>query len=543
MRPSSPDKLLPDWIPNWVQAWAGRALAASLLVLAAAWPFRDAWLQGELPGAGPDVSSTVWGMWWFQQSWTGPAWGGLTTLVNAPNGAYGSVLSPSSAMLFALSEPILGLSAAACLAALLQIAGVALGVVWLAKKLGLGSVACWAAGFFMLVGRYLIYDTGEGSLVAVAAIPLPIGLGLLTKRGWGPAIGLAACIMWAALENPYLALILPLAAGMSWLGDRRLPMAIGTLIGCLGTLGISHIYSASANPDYPNARAGEWYHLGPWRIEIVDLPWARASLTELFWPTELSWTVDSTSAMQASGGLYLGWSLLFFAGLGLALSWRRASPWLAAWVVALLLSLGSFPGGPFVVLNGLMDSLLRPLTQPTRFLVLASICLSILGAIGLEKAQQRFGPKALILLLFAAVDTLVFGGLSLTPPTLSIPSSECLSNLDGGVLIWPLDARLDDPTLARMLQLHHKQPTPHRGIASWRIQGADVHTSLQSAGFTDNRRNRQLRWKPIIEMGYQYLVVLPTDPAIPIGLPAPKCESSALALYHIQDLPDEREAR
>ena len=125
-------------------------MAASLLVLAAAWPFRDAWLQGELPGAGPDVSSTVWGMWWFQQSWTSAAWGDLTTLVNAPNGAYGSVLSPSSAMLFSLSEPILGLSAAACLAALLQIAGVALGVVWLAKKLGLGSVACWAAVAFVV---------------------------------------------------------------------------------------------------------------------------------------------------------------------------------------------------------------------------------------------------------------------------------------------------------------------------------------------------------------------------------------------------------
>ena len=518
-------------------------MAAVLLILAAAWPFREAWLKGALPGAGPDVSSTVWGMWWFQQSWTGAAWGGLSTLVNAPNGAYGSVLSPSSALLFALSEPIFGLSVAACLAVLLQIAGLAFGVVWLAKKLGLGSLPSWAAGFFTLVGRYLIYDAGEGSLVAIAAIPLPIGLGLLTKRGWGPAIGLAACIMWAALENPYLALILPLAAGLSWLRDRRLPLAIGTLLGCLGTLGISRIYTASANPDYPSTQAGEWYRLGPWRIEIVDMPWARASLRELFWPMELSWTVDSTTAVDATGGLYLGWSLLFLAGLGLALSWKRAWPWLAAWVVALLLALGSFPGGPFVVLNGLMDNFLRPLTQPTRFLVLASISLSILGAMGLEQAQKRLGPKALLLLLFIAFDSFVIGGLSLQPPVLAIPSSDCLSNLEGGVLIWPLDGRMDNPALARLLQMHHNQPTPHRGIASWRMQGTDVHKALQNSGFTHERMNRKLKWKPITELGYQYLVVLPTGPKLPIELPAPQCESSELTLYHINDLPDERGPR
>ena len=150
-------------------------MAGILLLLAAAWPFRQAWIAGALPGAGPDVVSTVWGMWWFQQSWTGAAWGELSPLVNAPNGAYGSVLSPSSALLFAISEPLLGIARAACLAALLQVAGLAFGVVWLARRLGLSSLASWAAGFFTLVGRYLIYDTGEGSLVAIAALPLPIG--------------------------------------------------------------------------------------------------------------------------------------------------------------------------------------------------------------------------------------------------------------------------------------------------------------------------------------------------------------------------------
>ncbi len=514
-------------------------MAGILLLLAAAWPFRQAWIAGALPGAGPDVVSTVWGMWWFQQSWTGAAWGELSPLVNAPNGAYGSVLSPSSALLFAISEPLLGIARAACLAALLQVAGLAFGVVWLARRLGLSSLASWAAGFFTLVGRYLIYDTGEGSLVAIAALPLPIGLGLLTKRGWGPALAGGACIMWAALENPYLALILPVAAGVSWLRDRRLPLAVGTVLGCLGTLGISRLFARSANPNYPNARAGEWYRLGPWRIEIVDMPWARASLRELFWPTELSWTVDASTGVDASGGLYLGWSLLILAAVGGALTWRRSWPWILACLAALLLALGSFPGGPFVVLNGLMDAFLRPLTQPTRFLVLASIGLSVLAATGLEQTGQRLGPKALILIVFVAVDAFVLGGMSLRPPSQALPSSDCVTGLEGGVLIWPLDGRMDDPSLARMLQMHHQQPAPQRGIASWRLNGEDVHRSLQLHGFSDDPKFGTLTWKPIQELGYQNLVVLPSGPKIPIALPTAQCQTPDLAVYRIADLPDE----
>ncbi|MFT5586458.1 MAG: hypothetical protein ACI9VR_004057 [Cognaticolwellia sp.] len=404
----------------------------------------------------------------------------------------------------------------------------------------MGRLPSWAAGFFMLVGRYLVYDTGEGSLVAIAAIPLPIGLGLLTKRGWRPALGLGGCIIWASLENPYLALVLPAAAGLSWLRERRLPLAVSTLLGCLGTLGISRIFAASANPDYPTARAGEWYRMGPWRIEVVDMPWSRASPTELFWPTELSWTVDANSGVNASGGQYLGWSLLLLAGVGVFLSWKRAWPWLAAWALAVLLALGSFPGGPFVVLNGLMNAFLRPLTQPTRFLVLASISLSILGAIGLEQAWRRVGTKAYLLLVFIALDASILGGLSLRPPTLALPSADCLSNLEGGVLIWPIDGRAHDPSIGRLLQMHHRQPAPHRGIASWRLKEQDVHRNLRELGFSDTFNARGLNWKPITELGYQNLIVLPDGPKLPVPLPAPQCESSDLSVYRIADLPDGR---
>jgi hypothetical protein len=345
--------------------------------------------------------------------------------------------------------------------------------------------------------------------------------------------------MWASIENPYLALILPVAAALSWLKERRLPLAVGTLVGCLGTLGISRLFAASANPNYPNARAGEWYRLGPWRIEIVDVPWARASLHELFWPTELSWTLDANTGVDASGGLYLGWSLLALAGVGAVLNWRRAWPWVAGCVAALLLALGSFPGGPVVVLNGLMNAFLRPLTQPTRVLVMTSISLSILGAFGLDALRQRLNSKALILLSIVALDALLLGGLSLSPPTQPLPSPDCIVGLEGGVLIWPKDGRMGDPSQARMLQMLHEQPAPHSGIASWRLNQEDIHPTLERHGFGEPPKAGGLNWKPIMELGYRNLVLLPHGPRLPIKMPEPVCQTSELAVYRLEDLPNQ----
>ena len=46
-----------------------------LLALLAAIPFRDGFIHGEVVGAGPDVISTLWGMWWLQQEGIGAVFG------------------------------------------------------------------------------------------------------------------------------------------------------------------------------------------------------------------------------------------------------------------------------------------------------------------------------------------------------------------------------------------------------------------------------------------------------------------------------------
>ena len=105
-----------------------------ILALLAAIPFRDGFIHGDVVGAGPDVISTLWGMWWLQQ---GRYWRCIryrNILVNFPYGATGIVLSPTSAIMWGLLEPIFGVGMALALTNWFQITGIAWGMVWLAKS-------------------------------------------------------------------------------------------------------------------------------------------------------------------------------------------------------------------------------------------------------------------------------------------------------------------------------------------------------------------------------------------------------------------------
>ena len=53
-----------------------------VLALMTAIPFRDGFIHGQVVGAGPDVISTLWGMWWLQQEGLGAVFGAKTILVN-----------------------------------------------------------------------------------------------------------------------------------------------------------------------------------------------------------------------------------------------------------------------------------------------------------------------------------------------------------------------------------------------------------------------------------------------------------------------------
>ncbi len=507
-----------------------------LLLLLAAWPLRQACVEGSLAGGGPDVISTFWGMWWFQQEWI---FGGWTGLVNHPHGAFGAVLSPSSAILWALTEPLVGPALAASLTAVLQLAALAAAVGWLAGLAGADAWGRATAAVSVFVGRYLVFGLGEGSIVAVTALPVPLGMGaiLLTLYGKKPrhaAVAGAACMAWAALENPYLAPVLPGLAMLAWLhslwrqkGDKvvrqRWFRLSGMLVlGSLGVLGVALVFGRSASPDYPREVAGQVVGWLGQNWSVVDLPWARATPGEWLFPAPVQWTTTATDGVSAGGGLTLGLGVWAMAIIGGALNRRASAPYWGLALLGLALSIGSLFGNlvtPFLLLNAVMETVARPLTQPTRFLVLAVIGLGVCAGLGMTAIRQRLDkPKALgpTLLTLLVLESAAVGALSLTPPITPLPQVPCTTHLEAtetgntpppGLLVWPWDALDEEPSQAQLLQVAHGLPGPHRGIASWLLHDKSVSPSLRNAGFRARPLPAELDRTALVRLGYRWVLV------------------------------------
>lgn len=493
-------------------------LLGTVIVTLSAWPLRDALLTNSVPGAGPDVISTLWGMWWFSSVGLVDAMGSQTELVNFPYGASGSVLSPSSALLWSLLAPLLGAAQAATAAALLQIAGLAAGCAWLAGRVTKSRWGAAIAALVVLSARYLPFGVGEGSAVAVAALPIPLGLIALRAGGITGALLAAACMTWMAAENPYLAPVLPGIAALMmlhtlWRKRDFAPLLIALIIGSLGVLAVAGMFSGTASPDYPREVAGQTVTLAGHALAIVDLPWARATVSELFLPGPVRWTLTAEEATSATGGRYLGLIGLLLAAASAALRPRQALPWLGLALVGGVLALGSLVGGfagPFLFLNALMDAVARPLTQPTRFLALSVLGVAVCAAIAAVTLIERWGARAgAALLLAVLLDGLMLGGLSLRLPTSTLPKASCLAELEpGGLLLWPWDAELSELSASQRYQIVHQHPSPQTGIASWALSDEGrVYTALRASGWSTDPSRRRLNLTKMVNLGYRWGVV------------------------------------
>ncbi len=486
----------------------------ALLAFLSAVPLRDGLLFDAIVGAGPDVVSTLWGMWWFQQE--GLLLGGESQLLNYPYGGVGNVLSPSSAILWAVLEPAVGVGRAAALAAWLQVFGFCAGLGLLCRLLVDEKWAYWLAAYSPLIGRYLFFGIGEGSLVAIAAIPLPLGLWGLFKAqqqsSW-VGVGVAAfCMLWMGMENPYLAPVLPSVAVYLFLFRRRTRslMFAAFLAGTVGILWVAAVFGKGANPDYPREIAGQSVFFFERSWEVVDLPWARLSLSEIFWPEPLRWTTAADSATAAGGGRYLGMVLVLTSFCALLLPQARV--WFCFGAVGWALSLGSLNSGfagPFLFLNGLMDELARPLTQPTRFLIVVVVAQGVLLALLVDELRRSAFPLPgwlPILTGLLLADSLIFGGIRLHPPNTELPSYTCTTNLKGGVLVWPWDAVDGEKGRSQLYQILHDAPAPHTGIASWALSDEGrAEPRLRSAGFRSGSSRVQLQM--LARLGYDWLIV------------------------------------
>ena len=464
-----------------------------LLAVLSAVPFRDGFLQGQIVGAGPDVISTLWGMWWLQQEGVGAIFGTETTLVNFPYGATGIVLSPTSALMWGVLEPICGVGLALALTNWFQITGIAWGMVWLARVCDIPRPWHGVAGLSVLCARYLFFSTGEASIVAIVAMALPLGLACwmsaIKNRGWGYHIGVIVCTIWLAIENPYLATILPLAEVVAflWHKEKRSWWFWTGIISGMGILTVAHAYGAAANPNYPREVAGQYVLLMNKKWSIVDLPWARLKLSELIHPMNVAWTTSTHNAISAKGGRYLGVIPLICALV--ALKDRRYRWWVIVGLSCVALAMGSEQNDfalPFLFFNDLMKKVARPLTQPTRLLVMSLVAFGVCVSWTVSQLAQRekgrllaWGLSGLIL-----VEGILFGGLGLRPPTTVLPSVERDIPSDGGVLIWPEDRKDGELGLSRLLQMSHLHPTPQMGIASWKQADKTAMHALRGAGFS-----------------------------------------------------------
>ena len=463
-----------------------------LLALLAMIPFRDGFLRGEIVGSGPDVISTLWGMWWLQQEGLGAVFGTETVLVNFPYGATGIVLSPTSALMWGVLEPICGVGLALALVNWSQIVGISWGMVWLARVCDIPRPWHVVAGLSVLCARYLFFSTGEASIVAIVAMALPLGLACWVQawkeKGWYYHLGVILCTVWLAIENPYLATLLPLAEVLAFLlhSNKRAWWFWTGIVSGMGILTVAHAYGSAANPNYPREVAGQYVILMNKKWSIVDLPWARLKLSELIHPMDVAWTTSTHNAISAKGGRYLGIVPLFLTVF--AIRSPRFRWWFAVGVVCVLLAMGSEQSDfalPFLFFNDLMKKVARPLTQPTRLLVMSlvafGLCASWTLSIWADKKGALWGWGLVGLML---LEGLLVGGLGLRPPNTKLPEVQCEIPGEGGILIWPEDRKDGELGLSRLLQMSHAHPTPQMGIASWKQAEQTAMHGLRGAGFS-----------------------------------------------------------
>jgi hypothetical protein len=453
-------------------------------LLLALLPFAEPLNTGAAAGSGPDLVNTLWAMWWFQQEWMGAGWGGWSPWFNFPFGGSGAILSPLSATLWSLLDGLFGPSAASSWTSISMLYMTLAAVAWLALSLGFGRFGVSTAVLAFLASRYFVYTLGETGVVGVAALPMLVGFGALARSGSGNRwwILAALCTGLQGLENPYLAPVLPLAMiCLVPFRQGRAELAKALALGFLLAASAGLVHQGASASGYESLRPSGFSSIGGFFFPVVEREWARIGLEGMLVPGRIIWPQGGTDSIHMAGRGYVSLAALALSIGALAVHRRLALAWLGLAALGALLSSGSIWGDTtslFGLFNSLCERLLRPLTQPSRYMLLCTLGLSIGAAAALDslvKKRSMLAYGAWCLLLF---DALAFGGLSLRLPSTPFPSGDCLESLseeEGGVLLWPwdgMDDELKEATLtSRLFQMVHERPAATIGTGSWPLVG------------------------------------------------------------------------
>jgi len=495
------------WLNRW--GWVIFPLVFSML------PFGPAWREGNMAGTGPDVVSSVWAMWWFQQEWSSGAWGAQSTLFNYPWGGQGAILSPMSAVLWSVLNTMFGPAQATTLCDWFLLMLTMVSTMFLGRALGFHKLAMGGMALMYVVPRYFVFTLGETGVVGVAALPLIMGLTAFIYAQRTNSIKMwlifVCMIGLQGIENPYLAPVLPGFLLVQMIMHRRLDWWKWLALGTLGMLAVVVLFRG-ASGDYESVRPSGYTQLFGFYFPAIERPWARTDWWSLLNPSRVLWPSGSMDSIHIQGREYIGFSGIVIVFLAL----REKASWL--WVVmaftGLILVTGSVWGDSpsvFGLLNSVADVLVRPFTQPSRYFVLYMIGASIAVGYGIHQVG-KWGMLCWVMLL---MDAVFFGGLSLRLPTTILPDSPCVlaSEIDGPTLVWPWDGADDQwfesSLQSRLFQMVHEQPGATIATGSWALEGTVFPGKrLRDIGWRRAMDNRgELDVQQLYDWGYRFAIV------------------------------------
>ena len=456
-------------------------------------------------------------------------WGGFSVIFNFPRGGQGAILSPNNAVFWSKVDGAFGPNWATLTTSIFAYMSSMIAVMWLGRGYRLSYLACGCMALAFGIPRYFAFTLGETGVVGIAILPLILGWGALvryqeeSKIFWGWCF--AVCLVLQGWENPYLAPFLPLIALFFASKNRDIWKYI--LGGCVALGCVAFLYHGASAGNYESIRPTSYTHF--W-VCIFPL-WTSLGTYFLIFRDETNlrrqevWIPFTCPVVKVWGGLVL------FAGLG-------------GWLCHLQRCLGGFDIGgigivfatgstwfgstsPFGLFNSICEQIVRPLTQPTRFLLLSIISLPLLVGFFVRflESQEKYRWLGVCVYGILLAESFYWGGFSVRIPTTPIPESDCIRELadkEGGVLIWPWDGiddeRKDATLKSRWLQIAHERPAATIGTGSWPLVGTYFPGHhLRAMGWTDLAEGQgELDLQGLYEEGFRWIVIDSKGPTMPV---------------------------